>query len=312
MNNYLANTLVNYFFKQLLVLVLFLSGESFGQAKLTPKNIVNKDVSTAIEIRDSIINSTIPATGNESKYWYKFTAAKDTILIFDIVPFNPIHDYDFVLYEYATSDVEIKNRQLKAVRSCYSINYDKFGSTGLSLSATQEVLKGGPGYGYVTTFPVKGGETYYIMVHWVYANSFQKGFKLYLNNLWPNKPKRLITKPVVKPREIVLENVLFDTNKSTLLKESYAPLDLLVNQLASQKTMIIQIKGHTDNSGDELKNRELSEKRAKAVFDYLVSKNISKSRLTYYGIGGKEPITTNDTEEGRKKNRRVAFVVVTK
>jgi OOP family OmpA-OmpF porin len=75
--------------------------------------------------------------------------------------------------------------------------------------------------------------------------------------------------------------------------------------------MTIEIKGHTDNTGDEIKNQELSEKRAKAVFDYLISKNISASRLSYRGLGGKEPIDTNETDEGRRKNRRVAFVVIT-
>lgn len=313
MEKYSVNKLVSYSFKITLSIIILSSIPSFAQIKLAQKNIVNKDAATAIEIHDSIIHPSLPATGIDSKYWYKFIPEKDTILIFDIVPLDPIHDYDFVLYEYEkkTMAVEMKNQQLKALRSCYSINYDKFGSTGLSPSAKQEFLRAGPGYGYATTFPVKGGATYYIMVHWVYANTWQKGFKLYLYNLWPQKPKRLMSKPVVKPKEIVLENVLFETNKSILLKESYVSLNILVNQLVSQKTMTIEIKGHTDNTGDEIKNQELSEKRAKTVFDYLISKNISASRLFYRGLGGKEPIGTNETEEGRRKNRRVAFVVIT-
>lgn len=299
----------------LTILVIFLTWTgSFGQTNLAVKSIVNKDALSAIEIRDSIIHPSLPSKGIDSKYWYKFIPEKDTILIFDIVPFDPTHDYDFVLYEYEkkTMAVEMKNQQLKTLRSCYSINYEKFGSTGLSPSAKQEFLGAGPGYGYATTFPVKGGTTYYIMVHWVYSNTWQKGFKLYLNNLWPQKPKRLMSKPIAKPKEIILENVLFETNKSILLKESYTALDSLVNQLVLQKTLTIEIRGHTDNTGDKIKNKQLSEKRAKAVLDYLVSKNISISRLSYRGLGDEEPIATNDTEEGRKKNRRVAFVVIKK
>ena len=74
--------------------------------------------------------------------------------------------------------------------------------------------------------------------------------------------------------------------------------------------MKIEIIGHTDNKGEGIMNQELSEERAKAVFNYLISKNIPSQRLSYRGLGSSKPIASNETEAGRKKNRRVEFVVI--
>ena len=285
---------------------------AYGQIKEVPKNIVNKNAATAILIRDSIIHPEVPTRGTMSDYWYKFIPEKDTDLIFDIVAIDPTHQYDFDVYQYEKANsTNSKTRNLKGVRTCFSnSHYNQHGPRGLSASAKKDSLETAEGYvyGYVRPLRVKAGDSCYIVVHWMYDNSWQKGFKLYLYNYWQKKPKHLLA----KPKEIILENVLFETNKSTLLKPSYSALDTLIKQLTLNKTMAIEIKGHTDNKGDEIKNQELSERRAKAVFDYLVSKNIPANRLSYRGLGGKEPITTNETEEGRRKNRRVAFVVVTK
>jgi outer membrane protein OmpA-like peptidoglycan-associated protein len=72
----------------------------------------------------------------------------------------------------------------------------------------------------------------------------------------------------------------------------------------------IEIHGHTDNIGDEASNQQLSEARAKAVYDYLIQKGIIASRLAYKGFGKTQPIASNDTPEGRQTNRRTAFVVM--
>jgi outer membrane protein OmpA-like peptidoglycan-associated protein len=75
--------------------------------------------------------------------------------------------------------------------------------------------------------------------------------------------------------------------------------------------MKIEIHGHTDNTGDEAKNQKISENRAKAVREYIISKNIEPKRISYKGFGSKQPIKLNNTEEGRKKNRRVEFLILT-
>jgi len=107
---------------------------------------------------------------------------------------------------------------------------------------------------------------------------------------------------------IVLENVLFQTNKSILLEESFASLNKLAQQLQANKSIKIEIRGHTDNTGKNEKNQVLSEQRAKAVLEYLASKGIDKDRFSYKGFGSLQPIASNDNEDGRKKNRRVEFL----
>jgi len=77
-------------------------------------------------------------------------------------------------------------------------------------------------------------------------------------------------------------------------------------------TVRIQIEGHTDNVGKAADNLKLSENRAKAVVSYLVSKNISITRLTSKGFGATKPIADNKTEEGKAQNRRTELKVVAK
>ena len=107
----------------------------------------------------------------------------------------------------------------------------------------------------------------------------------------------------------VLHNIFFDFDKATLLQQSYNELHNLLAILQSHPMMKIEICGHTDGHGSIDYNQRLSENRAKAVVDYLVSHGIDMRRLSYKGYGKSKPIDTNTTEEGRAKNRRVEFVI---
>lgn len=110
-------------------------------------------------------------------------------------------------------------------------------------------------------------------------------------------------------KPLVLNNVLFETGEAKLLPTSFTELDSVAVYLKNKSLLKIEIAGHTDNKGSETVNQTLSEKRAQAVADYLVSKGIEPTRITYKGYGSQKPITTNDTEEGRKLNRRVEFML---
>ena len=113
--------------------------------------------------------------------------------------------------------------------------------------------------------------------------------------------------PVSKP--IALRNVFFETGSAALLPSSAAELDRLASLLTEVPTLRIQINGHTDNVGDDGSNLKLSEARAKSVYDYLAAKNVAADRLKFKGYGEAQPIETNDTPEGRSRNRRTEFVV---
>ncbi|MBP5547584.1 MAG: OmpA family protein [Bacteroidales bacterium] len=108
----------------------------------------------------------------------------------------------------------------------------------------------------------------------------------------------------------VLHNIFFDYDKATLLQQSYNELQQLLSIMKSHPTMKIEVRGHTDGHGSIEYNQRLSENRAKAVVDYLISKGIDPKRLNYKGFGKSQPIDSNATEEGRARNRRVEFKVL--
>ncbi|HOZ30304.1 MAG TPA: OmpA family protein [Bacteroidales bacterium] len=107
-----------------------------------------------------------------------------------------------------------------------------------------------------------------------------------------------------------LNRIFFEFNSAELITTSFIELDDLSEILISKPNLRIEIRGHTDNIGTDSYNKSLSIKRAAAVYDYLLSKGIEKSRMKYRGFGNKVPLSDNDTEEGRSQNRRVEIVIV--
>jgi outer membrane protein OmpA-like peptidoglycan-associated protein len=113
---------------------------------------------------------------------------------------------------------------------------------------------------------------------------------------------------IEKGKAIVLNNVYFEQSSFIMQKESYPELDKVVSMLKTNPLTKIEIGGHTDNIGDNRLNLALSENRAKVILNYLVSKGIDEDRLLYKGYGGSKPVAPNDTEDNKKKNRRVEIV----
>jgi outer membrane protein OmpA-like peptidoglycan-associated protein/tetratricopeptide (TPR) repeat protein len=109
-----------------------------------------------------------------------------------------------------------------------------------------------------------------------------------------------------------INDIYFAFNSFNLTGESEAVLDLLIEFLDENPSIYIEIQGHTDNIGNDADNMKLSANRAKSVYNYLITNNIAPKRLTYKGYGKTVPVATNDTEEGRAKNRRTVFVIIRK
>lgn len=103
--------------------------------------------------------------------------------------------------------------------------------------------------------------------------------------------------------------VNFDFNSSNLTATAKNNIDKLADVLVKNPDTNINVYGYTDNKGSDEYNLTLSEKRANAVINYLVSKGIAKSRLYAMGMGEKDPIADNETDAGRAKNRRVEFAI---
>lgn len=123
------------------------------------------------------------------------------------------------------------------------------------------------------------------------------------------------TKPIIEvlvDKTFILKNILFETNRAVLLPSSYSELDAFAAYLVKNPQIYIEIGGHTDNTGSADQNKILSEKRANAVADYLITKGVELIRVTFKGYGSTKPIADNSTDEGKKQNRRVEFTVVKK
>lgn len=127
----------------------------------------------------------------------------------------------------------------------------------------------------------------------------------------PVKPTQTPTKPE-ESKAIVLKNVFFETNQAILLPASVSELTRLKLLLEENPAMNIEIRGHTDNVGNDADNQSLSERRAQAVVRFLIENGIASNRLTSKGFGETQPIATNDTPEGRAQNRRTEFVILSK
>lgn len=120
--------------------------------------------------------------------------------------------------------------------------------------------------------------------------------------------EEISTKPIVETNKIyAFQNVLFKFDKAELLPSSIGELEMIVIHLKENPNLVLEIYGHTDNTGEANRNKELSRQRAKAVAEYLISQGLDTTRIKPMGFGSSKPISENETEEGRQLNRRVEF-----
>ena len=134
---------------------------------------------------------------------------------------------------------------------------------------------------------------------------------LYLENInnLASKTLEFNLAPIVKTFTRNFKNIFFDINLATLDKKSFIELDAVVTYLETTPSAAILIEGHTDNKGDSVQNLVLSSKRAGSIVSYLIKKGIVANRISTKGLGDTKPIDTNNTEEGRAKNRRTSFTI---
>ncbi|MBI2268773.1 MAG: OmpA family protein [Bacteroidetes bacterium] len=154
-----------------------------------------------------------------------------------------------------------------------------------------------------------------------YALNVSKSGYLFYSENFSLKETKDISKPFfmdvpLQPIDtgltVQLKNIFFETNKFDLKDESKAELQKLVSFLNMNRTMKIELGGHTDNTGDKKLNAALSHNRAKSVYEYLVINGIPAERLSFKGYGDSKPVAPNDTPENKQKNRRTEFKVMAK
>ncbi len=130
-------------------------------------------------------------------------------------------------------------------------------------------------------------------------------------------PKEARNNQIVKDIELTptgqairLSHLIFDMGRAVIKPSSFGELDELVALMKTNPKMEILLEGHTDNQGNAAKNMDLSQDRVDAVKKYLVNKGISKGRIQTKAFGGTQPLSTENTEEARALNRRVAMRVL--
>ena len=198
-------------------------------------------------------------------------------------------------------------------------------STNAALSGALVTLAGGEGL-LIKDSVISDPEGEFLLVvpvnHSYQIHARLEGYNLYSERLVAGEAMTAVNSSThdiklekIKPgaeeplKPVILENVLFETASFTLLPESYYELDALSELLKQNPSFSLAIHGHTDNTGDPEFNRVLSGQRANAVYAYLLTRQIEPFRMTWEGFGDRRPIASNDSEEGRRKNRRVEFVL---
>ena len=152
-----------------------------------------------------------------------------------------------------------------------------------------------------------------------HADSYNYAY-YYIDDVLVKKIPPFITVPVksddltrqsLEPGKIIpLKNIYFEFDKDELMPRSFVELNKLLKIMQDNSKLSIRIIGHTDALGNDAYNQALSQRRAQAVVNFLSENKISKSRLFARGEGERQPIATNDTDEGRAENRRVEFAVI--
>ncbi|MFH2094202.1 MAG: OmpA family protein [Bacteroidota bacterium] len=192
--------------------------------------------------------------------------------------------------------IPIEDQYFDALRDLYTI--------------MESYLSGDSVYSYTV-----GNETNIMNTYMIYQKVKKLGYDDALVKSFDIVPESLTVSDTLA--KVLLNNllgqwqiILFDYNEYSISPESYDMLDKVYNVLNKYQSLIIEIAAHTDDIGTDEYNRELSEKRAISVTEYLVSKGISHERLIPKGYGKSKPLTKGTSEANRAKNRRVEFIVV--
>lgn len=171
---------------------------------------------------------------------------------------------------------------------------------------------------FLVTLPLN--KDYALFVEYPGYLPFSKNFNMKVEENQEALHMDVPMEPMGSKDPIILANVFFDLKKATLRPESFIELDKLVAFLNSNKTLKIEIGGHTDTRGDDKENMVLSNNRAKSVYEYLISKGIDASRLTYKGYGETQPKFTDqqisqlktekEKEKAHQENRRTEYKIL--
>jgi outer membrane protein OmpA-like peptidoglycan-associated protein len=161
----------------------------------------------------------------------------------------------------------------------------------------------------IANVSVEIGKLYKFAANALGYSFFSRPFKPDTVDAFRDRLKKVPLAVLKKDMVVQLQDITFETGKAELKPESGEELERLVTLLEGNKSIKVEISAHTDDVGNDDANLKLSEKRAKAVVDYLTTKGIKADRMIAKGYGETQPLVPNDTEENKAKNRRVQFKI---
>ncbi len=147
------------------------------------------------------------------------------------------------------------------------------------------------------------------------VSTYSKGYlfsneEIDMSNVNDGSEHIIALRPIKQGVVVQLSDVNFEYNSAEIKPESFESLKQVVALLEKNNSVRIELSAHTDDSGSDKYNLDLSQRRAQSVLNYLISKGIDASRLIAIGYGKSKPLVPNDSDENRAKNRRVEFVVM--
>ena len=227
------------------------------------------------------------------KYLFPIRLEK-ALFVLNLKAINKITDEAVTIGDYKITNLTVKNNKLTSVKSI-------LGDAMVSLAPENKYNLAIIAEGFEKKTDIQLIETKEPVIAKLSALSVNSKEKL------PTFQGKNFEK-IEKGKAIVLNNVYFEQSSFTMQKESYPELDRVVLMLKTNLQTKIEIGGYTDNIGDQRLNLALSENRAKVILNYFVSKGIDEDRLLYKGYGGTKSVAPNDSEDNKKKNRRVEIV----
>jgi outer membrane protein OmpA-like peptidoglycan-associated protein len=257
----------------------------------------------------------------ERKYVFSYTA-KGYHTVTDTVTLSPEMSYQSFNNEVRLKNVNLVSQASGTVALLGTVTTPD----GKAVKGVKIIVKDNQNGELVSTLTPASDNSYYVVVQKGknYNISFEAaGYLFQSENI--NVPsdknfsdirKDIQMQPIKVGAKVVLNNIFFDSGKSTLRKESKLELEKLYKLLNEQPAMKIEVSGHTDNKGNAKSNLALSQQRANAVTNFLVKKGIAKTRIISKGYGQEQPLVPNTLSNGKpdvkgmQMNRRVEFKIL--
>jgi len=251
-----------------------------------------------INTHNDEIGLSVNARGNRAYFASDRVTGKDT----DIYTFELPEEVRPVLVSYLTGRVhDSRNMKgLSAVIQLIDLESEK---------VVVETASAAPGGEYLITLPTNRDYALNVSARGYLFSSEHFSFTGEHDRTEPFR-RDIPLDRITTGTSVVLHNVFFDTDSDRLMPASVAELNKVVRFLEENPVLEVEIGGHTDNTGTEEHNQELSGKRAGAVVSFLTGKGIDADRLHAKGYGERKPLTGNETEKGRARNRRTELKII--